>query len=59
MPAALRLEIATARAYASNGLWYDALASIADAINATPGNAVLLTQRDDLLRQANLEAVLK
>jgi hypothetical protein len=44
--------------HAENGLWYDALASITDAIEASPGNTALLGQRDDLLRQGNLEAAL-
>jgi hypothetical protein len=57
-PPAFRRELATARVHAENGLWYDALASITDAIEASPGNTALLGQRDDLLRQGNLEAAL-
>jgi hypothetical protein len=57
--AELARELATARSYAAHGLWYDALASIADAIEASPGNAALLAQRDSLLRQAHLDAAVE
>jgi hypothetical protein len=56
-PAALR-ETATAPAYAVNGLWYDALVSISDALEAAPADPALRSQRDALLRQAHLEAAL-
>jgi hypothetical protein len=58
VPAALRLEGATAPTYAANGLWYDALASLSDAIDASPNDSALRRQRDALLRQADLEAAL-
>jgi hypothetical protein len=58
-PAELERELATARAYAAHGLWYDALASIADAIEASPGSAALRAQRDSLLRQAHLDAAVE
>jgi len=51
-----RLAVET---YADLGLWYDALGAASDAIDATPGNAALIGQRDALLRQAGIEGVLQ
>jgi hypothetical protein len=55
-PAALDSGTPTsARAYAALGLWYDALESLGDILQASPGNAQLVEQRNSLLRQAGLE----
>ena len=43
------------KAYAENGLWYDALAAAADDIRVDPANAALRGVHDSLLRQAGLE----
>jgi hypothetical protein len=51
-----RLAVET---YADLGLWYDALEAASDAIDATPGDTALIGQRDALLRQAGIEAVLQ
>jgi len=42
--------------YAENGIWYDALSSLSDRIDADPGNKALQAARADLLRQAGLKA---
>lgn len=42
--------------YAEGGIWYDALATLSDRIDANPGNKALLEARADLLRQAGLKA---
>ena len=47
----------TARDYAAQGLWYDALEVLSDAIDAGGGEAAR-RQRESLLRQASLEAAL-
>lgn len=41
--------------YAENGIWYDALSSLSDRIDADPGNKALQEARADLLRQAGLK----
>jgi hypothetical protein len=41
--------------YAANGIWYDALTSLSDRIDADPGNKALQEARADLLRQAGLK----
>src|SRR3974390_3541321 len=41
--------------YAANGIWYDALASLSDRIDADPNNKALQESRADLLRQAGLK----
>ena len=48
----------SARAFAEQGLWYDALEALSDAIDHAPGDALLRAQRDSLLRQAGLDAAL-
>ena len=45
--------------YAELGLWYDALESISDSIDAAPGDPALRRQRNELLRQAKLEAAIE
>jgi hypothetical protein len=45
--------------YASLGLWYDALEAASDAIDAMPEDTALVGQRDALLRQVGIEAVLQ
>jgi hypothetical protein len=45
--------------YADLGLWYDALESISDAIDAAPADPVLRGQRNALLRQAKLDAAIE
>lgn len=42
--------------YAAAGLWYDALAALAAAIEAAPGDRQLRRQRADLLEQVGLTA---
>jgi uncharacterized protein DUF928 len=41
--------------YAEGGIWYDALTSLSDRIDADPGNKALQEARADLLRQAGLK----
>ena len=48
----------SARAFAEQGLWYDALEALSDAIDLAPGDVELRAQRDSLLRQAGLDAAL-
>jgi hypothetical protein len=48
----------SARAFAEQGLWYDALEALCDALELAPDDAELRAQRDSLLRQAGLEAAL-
>ena len=45
-----------AAAYASAGIWYDALAALSDRIDAAPADAALRRERADLLEQAGLKA---
>jgi hypothetical protein len=45
--------------YADLGLWYDALESISDSIDAAPSDPVLRGQRNALLRQAKLDAAIE
>ena len=42
------------RLYAEAGLWYDALSSLSDLIEATPDNPGLRQQRAALLKQVGL-----
>jgi hypothetical protein len=46
-------------AYARAGLWYDAVASIGDAIDESPSDARLREQRNALLRQGQLAAAIE
>lgn len=46
----------SARVFAEQGLWYDALEALSDALDAAPTDAELLAQRDSLLHQAGLDA---
>lgn len=55
---ALEGQAPSARSYAEQGLWYDALEALCDAIDAAPDDAALRAQRDSLLRQAGLEEAL-
>jgi len=43
--------------YAEEGLWYDSFAALNDQIDGNPGDANLLTQRTDVLRQVGLDQV--
>jgi hypothetical protein len=43
--------------YAEAGIWYDALKSISDLIDATPQNQELRKQRTALLTQVGLPSV--
>jgi hypothetical protein len=45
-----------AQVYAEAGIWYDALASLSDQIDAKPNDAALRETRADLLRQVGLKA---
>jgi hypothetical protein len=58
---AMRLEnesgAQTAAIYAEEGLWYDSFAALNDQIDGNPGDASLLTQRIDVLRQVGLDQV--
>jgi hypothetical protein len=45
--------------YADLGLWYDALESISDSIDAAPADPVLRGQRNALLSQARLDAAIE
>lgn len=45
-----------AAAYAEEGIWYDALATLSDQIEAEPGNATARMERAELLRQVGLKA---
>jgi hypothetical protein len=47
----------TAAIYAEEGLWYDSFAALSDQIDGNPGDAKLLAQRIDVLRQVGLDAV--
>lgn len=49
---------ASARVFAAQGLWYDALEALSDALDDTPSDLELRAQRDSLLRQAGLEPAL-
>jgi hypothetical protein len=48
----------SARVFAEQGLWYDALQALSDALEGTPSDPELRAQRDSLLRQAGLEQAL-
>ena len=43
-------------AYASKGVWYDALSALSDQIDAAPKDATLRAERADLLQQVGLKA---
>lgn len=43
-------------AYAAKGVWYDALSSLSDQIDAAPKDAALRAARADLLQQAGLKS---
>lgn len=58
-PGALGRGVPTAAQHAAAGLWYDAIASISDSIEATPSDARLRRQRSALLRAAGLEAAVE
>jgi len=58
-PEKLELGQRGAGTYADLGLWYDALESISDAIDAAPADPVLRGQRNALLRQAKLDAAIE
>ena len=47
----------SAAIYAEEGLWYDLFAALNDQIDGNPGDANLLTQRIDVLRQVGLNKV--
>jgi uncharacterized protein DUF928 len=57
-PSELGGRAPSARAFAEQGLWYDALEALSDAIDNAPGDVELRAQRDSLLRQAGLDAAL-
>jgi hypothetical protein len=57
-PGALAGRAPSAGAYAEAGLWYDALASLSDAID-TSGDPELREARNSLLRQAHLDAAVE
>ncbi len=50
-------DAGTAAIYAEEGLWYDSFAALNDQIDGNPGDANLLTQRIDVLRQVGLNKV--
>ena len=55
-----RLSQATmesARAFAAEGVWYDAIAAISEAIDAAGGDNNLRAQRASLLEQVKLQQV--
>jgi len=57
-PAVADGDVSPAR-YASLGLWYDALESLSDAIEASPRDPTWRSQRSDLLRQAQLDVAIE
>src|SRR5262249_32247941 len=57
-PSELGGRAPSARAFAEQGLWYDALEALSDAIDLAPADVELRAQRDSLLRQAGLDAAL-
>jgi hypothetical protein len=56
LSAALATGAPTYRVLAGNGIWYDALADLSDAIAAKPADASLRTERAGLLEQVGLDA---
>jgi hypothetical protein len=58
-PAELELRPPCVTTYADLGLWYDALESVSDSIDAVPGDVALLGQRASLLSQVGLGAVIE
>ena len=50
-------EARSAAIYAEEGIWYDSFAALNDQIDRNPGDANLLTQRSDVLRQVGLARV--
>jgi len=57
-PSELAGRAPSARAFAEQGLWYDALEALCDSIDLEPADVELRAQRDSLLRQAGLDAAL-
>jgi len=55
-PSELAGEPTAASTYAALGLWYDALESLSDGVEAAPADSALRGQREALLRQARLDA---
>ncbi len=47
-------DVGRAAIYAENGIWYDALEAITNAIEAHPNDGSLREQRDSLLKQAGV-----
>jgi len=43
--------------YASEGIWYDALAAVSEMIKASPGDQNLVAIRDSLLEQVGLQEI--
>jgi hypothetical protein len=58
-PEELKLDQPGVDTYAELGLWYDALESISDSIDAAPADSALRGQRNELLRQAKLDAAIE
>ena len=52
-----RSKMASPSVYAEAGIWYDALQSLSDLIQANPGDKVLRETRADLLEQVGLHEV--
>jgi hypothetical protein len=50
-------RVKTAYAYAEEGIWYDALMALSDAIDSNPGNVDLQQQRITLLNQVGIDGV--
>ena len=48
-------ELALARVYANDGIWYDAIDSLSRAIQQNPGDASLRADRSSLLEQVGLK----
>ena len=49
-------KMTSARLYATNGLWYDAMAALSELIDATPQDTMLRQQRATVLEQEGLTA---
>jgi len=50
-------RVEAAYVYAEEGIWYDAMMALSEAIDKNPGNADLKQQRIDLLNQVGIDAV--
>ena len=50
-------RVEAVRFYAEAGHWYDAVASLSELIEATPGDTTLRSQRVALLRQVGLNEI--